>query len=104
MTIPGTVLQNELEKRLPSSFFGQFPGGAAIAYSIIPLIPSMTDPMKDQIRDAFADSLKVVWEVTVLTGIIGLGLLLSLGMEKLPLHTLMYKSWGIKDKKDRPMT
>ena len=41
VTISGTILQNELNARLPPEFGALFPGGAlgaAIAYSAIPVI------------------------------------------------------------------
>lgn len=95
MTIPGAVLQNELQKRLPAEFFAQFPRGTEVAYSVIPLIPTLEPELKTQVQVAFAGSLQVVWQV--LTGICGLGLLLSLAMKKLPLHTHTDEHWGVKD-------
>lgn len=87
------MLQNELKKRLPQAFAVQFPAGTAIAYSVIPLIPSMEEPLKTQVQAAFADSLQVVWQVMV--GIAGLGLVSSLAMKRLPLHTQVDEKWEI---------
>lgn len=91
MSIGGTVLQNELRKRLPVELASQIPGGAAIAYSAIPLIKSLPEPLQSQVRAAFADSLTVVWQVFL--GITALGLLSSLLMKRLPLHTNVDRRW-----------
>ena len=72
----------------------------SIAYSIIPVIPTLEQPLRSQVEDAFAESLVVVWRVMV--GIAALGLLASLLMKGLPLHTQVDESWGMEDKdKDR---
>ncbi|KAJ7437589.1 iron permease [Mycena galericulata] len=94
VTLGGTVLQNELQKRLPPAFMVQFPQGTAIAYSIIPLIRTLHEPLKSEIQVAFAESLRVVWQVLI--GISGVGLLVSLAMKGLPLHTDVDAKWGIE--------
>ncbi|KAJ7151953.1 iron permease [Mycena filopes] len=95
VTIGGTVLQNELQKRLPSTFALEFPQGTAIAYSIIPLIRTLPQPLKGEIQIAFAESLRVVWQVLI--GISGIDFLASLAMKRLPLHTEVDKKWGITE-------
>ena len=87
------MLQNELRRRLPSDFVTQFPGGTGIAYAIIPLIPSMDQPFRNEVQKAFAGSLSVIWRVLICVG--GLGLLASLFMKRLPLHTDIDKDWGL---------
>ncbi|KAF7340295.1 Iron permease [Mycena venus] len=94
VTVGGTILQNELNKRLPAEFIAQFPGGVEIAYSIIPTIRSLQEPLRTQVRVAFAESMKVVWWTT--TGIAGLGFLLSLCMKHYKLHTAVDKDWGME--------
>ncbi|KAJ6456089.1 iron permease [Mycena sanguinolenta] len=91
VTVGASVLQNELGKRLPPTFSAQFPGGTPSAYSIIPLIRTLGDSSKGDIQVAFANSLQVVWRV--LLGVSGAGLLGSLAMEGLPLHTSVDKKW-----------
>lgn len=95
VTIGGTVLQNELKRRLPPGFIAEFPQGTAVAYSIIPLIDSLQEPLKTQVREAFAGSLRVQWQVLI--GIGGMGLLVSLVMKCLPLHTDVDENWGLKE-------
>ncbi|KAJ7641547.1 major facilitator superfamily domain-containing protein [Roridomyces roridus] len=92
ITIGGTVVQNQLIHRLPSAFLAQFPGGTQIAFEIIPSIKSLPQPLKDQVRHAFAGSLQVLWNV--IAGVSGLGLLISLAMKHLPLHTSVDSNWG----------
>ncbi|KAL6299612.1 iron permease [Sparassis latifolia] len=94
VTIGGTVLQNELKKKLPPAFTQEFPEGSAIAYSIIPLIPTLQEPLKSEVQLAFATSLRVVWQVLI--GIAGLGFLFSLFMKHLPLHTSVDETWALE--------
>jgi hypothetical protein len=102
VTIGGSVLQNELKHRLPSAFVSVFPEGTAIAYAVIPLISTMEQPLKDEVRKAFAGSLSVIWRVLI--GIGALGLIASLGMKRLPLHTDVDRDWGIaeSDRREEP--
>ncbi|KAJ6482029.1 major facilitator superfamily domain-containing protein [Mycena vitilis] len=95
ITVGGTILQNELHKRLPADFVAEFPGGVEIAYSIIPVIRTLQEPLKTQVRVAFAESLKVVWWTT--TGIAGIGLLACLGMKHYKLHTTVDENWGMDE-------
>ena len=91
----GAVLQNELHKRLPSDFLAQFPQGAEVAFSAIPLIRDLSQPLKDEVRNAFAGSMQVVWQV--LAGIGGIGFFASFLMKQLPLHTAVDADWGRED-------
>ncbi|KAJ6572152.1 iron permease [Mycena capillaripes] len=95
VTIGGTVLQNELTMRLPPAFLAQFPGGTQIVFEVIPSIRDLPQPLKNDVRHAFAGSLQVLWNV--LAGISGLGLLVSLFMKHLPLHTSVDADWGRDD-------
>ncbi|KAI0291116.1 major facilitator superfamily domain-containing protein [Russula brevipes] len=95
VTAGGAVLQNELMKKLPAAFLAQFPQGAEIAIATIPIIPSLEQPLKDQVRDTFADALRVVWQVVL--GIAIAGFLCSLGMRELKLHTEIDEDWGRQD-------
>lgn len=68
-----------------------------MAYSIIPLIPTLDEPFRTSVRVAFADSLRVYWEVLI--GVAAAGLAASLLMKALPLHTSLDKDWGLNDDK-----
>lgn len=99
VTIGGAILQNQLKSKLPADFIAQFPSGTAIAYSIIPVIPTLEEPFKTNVREAFANSLQLYWQVMI--GISGLGLLSSLLMKGLPLHTSMDENWGLVQEREK---
>ncbi|KAH9918458.1 iron permease [Fomitopsis serialis] len=94
VTIGGTVLQNELQRHLPPTFIAQFPEGTVVAYATIPAIASLPEPLRTEVREAFAASLKVVWEVLLAVG--GLGFVSSLFMKAVPLHTAVDDQWGLQ--------
>jgi hypothetical protein len=88
-------LQNELKMNLPASFIAQFPQGVNIAFSSIPIIPTLSSSLKDEVRNTFAEALKVVWHA--LLGIAIVGFLFSLGMRQLELHSEIDEDWGRSD-------
>jgi hypothetical protein len=88
-------LQNELKRNLPASFIAQFPQGVNIAFSTIPIIPTLSSSLKDEVRITFEEALKVVWQA--LLGVSIAGFLFSLGMRQLDLHSEMDEDWGRKD-------
>ncbi|KAJ3483963.1 hypothetical protein NLI96_g5968 [Meripilus lineatus] len=96
VTIGTTVLQNELRKRVPAEYLKELPGGVAIVYSAIPLINSLPEPLKTTVRGAYADSTAKIWEV--MCGLAAIGLIASLFMESLPLHTEVDRKWGLEQK------
>ncbi|RDB27052.1 Efflux pump FUS6 [Hypsizygus marmoreus] len=96
VTIGGAILQNTIQTKLPSEFTAQFPGGAAVFYEVIAEIDAVDEPLRSEVRAAFGDALKLTW--LVLTGVSGLGLISSLVMRGLPLHTTTDKDWGVKEK------
>jgi len=95
VTIGGAILQNELSSKLPAAFLSQFPAGTAIAYSIIPEIAGLQEPLRHEVAVAFADSLKVFWQVLI--GVSALGFISSLFMKALPLQTATDKEWGFRE-------
>ena len=99
VTIGTAVLQTQLSHRLPSDFVTSIPGGgnAALAYSLIPVIPTLEDPFRAQVQDAYAKSIAVIWQVMI--GVAGIGFLASLFMKGLPLHTQTDKQWGLQEGK-----
>ncbi|KAI0286539.1 hypothetical protein BC826DRAFT_1189299 [Russula brevipes] len=109
VTVSGVILQNELQRKLPASFLASFPCGGEIAFATIPIcntpcvlgqppytiIPTLEQPFKDQVRDTFGEALKVVWQAVL--GISFVGLLCSLGIRQLQLHTGIDEDWGRRD-------
>ncbi|KAJ7166131.1 MFS multidrug transporter [Mycena filopes] len=95
ITISGTILQNMLQKKLPSTFIAQFPPGFEIAYAAVPLIKDLEGPLREDVERAFAESMAVIWQTMI--GISGLGLLLSLLMEEVPMGTTVDENYALKE-------
>ncbi|KAF8258823.1 major facilitator superfamily domain-containing protein [Lactarius quietus] len=95
VTVGGTILQNELKKKLPASYLAEFPQGVELAFAMIPSIRTLEQPLKDEVRKTFGEALKVVWQAVL--GIAIAGFVSSLGMRQLQLHTNMDQDWGRKD-------
>lgn len=72
----------------------QLPEGVALAYSVIPLIGKLDEPLRSEVRQAFGESIVVIWQVML--GVAALGLLSSLPMKALPLHTQVDERWGME--------
>jgi hypothetical protein len=87
ITISSTILQNQLKKKLPQAFTSQFPSGVEIAYAAIPQIKGLPEPLRSQVRDAFAHSISTIWKTMI--GIAGLGFLTLLLLKEIPMveHT-----------------
>lgn len=96
ITIGNTVVQNGLQRHLPDTFLAIFPEGISIAYAVIPQIPTLPQPLKDEARAAFANSLSLLWKI--MAGIAGAGLLSSLPMLEVPMHSLTDEDWGAEEK------
>jgi len=100
VTIGSTVVQSQLSKKLPAGFLNMFRGGEEVAYAAIPVVGSLAEPLRSVVRDAFTESLRVLWQV--LTGLCGLGFIVSIfmGVHSLAVHT--DENWGMveKGKKD----
>ena len=95
ISIGGTVIQNVLLKQLPPQFLDTLPQGAEIAYAVIPTIPALLEPIKDEVRHAFALALQTVWRVMI--GVSGVGLLSCLFMREVELRTDMDEQWALKE-------
>ena len=72
--------------------------GTQIAYAIIPVISEFAEPLRTQIRTAFANSLKLIWQV--MTGLSAGGLLSCVLMKEVPMRVAMDESWTLKHKED----
>lgn len=81
---------------MPPDFVSQFPTGAEIAYSAIPVIKDLQEPLRTEVRIAFASSMRVVWLTMI--GISGLGLLSSLMMKELPMTKDVDENFALKEK------
>jgi len=100
ITMGNAILQNELRRRLPPAYIAQFPNGVALAYAIIPELSTLAPSLWEEVCLAFAASLAILWKA--LTGVAGVGLLSSLLMREIPLHTETDQNWDLtaQDEKD----
>ncbi|GAA5892071.1 hypothetical protein JCM8208_001426 [Rhodotorula glutinis] len=97
ISIGSSVITNVLADKLPQEYLDMVPGGTAGAYASIPLIRGLAEPLKMEVREAFAASLRVVWIVMI--PFAGLGFLIALLMKGLPLNTTVDENFGVKAKK-----
>ncbi|PBK81733.1 iron permease [Armillaria gallica] len=97
ITIGGTILQNQLVKKLPQQLLTQFSLQTDVVFDVIPLLRELEEPLLGQVRAAFASSLQLVWQV--MAGISGLGLLISFFMRHMRLHTSVDSDWGAVERK-----
>ncbi|EMD31220.1 hypothetical protein CERSUDRAFT_100570 [Gelatoporia subvermispora B] len=95
LSVGGTILQNGLQSKLPPAFSQRFDSSSGLAYAIVPQIPGLPQPLKDQVRAAFAQSLAHNW--IMLTALSAVGLAASLMMKSLPLHTDRDERWAIPE-------
>ncbi|KAF8553804.1 MFS general substrate transporter [Imleria badia] len=98
ITVGGTVVQNELAKKLPASFIQSVPQGTAIMYALVPKLSTYPTQTRLEIQVAYAASLAVLWQV--LAGVSGMGLVASLFMKGLPLHDVLDEKWTIKNEQE----
>ena len=96
ITIGGAILQNQLNHNLPQAFISELPSGVALAYAAIPVVASLEEPVRSEVRNAFGDGFATIWQV--MAGIAGIGLISTVLMKALPLHTEVDERWGLQDK------
>ncbi|GAA5979108.1 hypothetical protein JCM5350_007068 [Sporobolomyces pararoseus] len=94
IAIGSTILQNRLNKLLPPGFAEQF-GSGEIAFAAIPVIKTLPEPLKTQVRIAFSDSIKTIWQVMI--GVACLGFVVSLLIKSLPLTMERDENWGLAE-------
>ncbi|KAL7279441.1 hypothetical protein ACG7TL_007283 [Trametes sanguinea] len=99
VTIGATILQNELKRRLPAAFLQQFPDGIEIAYAVIPVIPDLEEPLRTEVRVAFAESMATIWKV--LTGISAAGFVTMLLIREVPMQTYTDDEYGLEQERKR---
>lgn len=94
ITIAANVLQSQLKSRLPASFTAQFPAGVELAFSAIPAINGLEEPLRSEVRAAFALSLSRVW--WTMLGFSFAGGLASLAMRELPMQQVKDDKYGLE--------
>ena len=81
----GAILQNVLEDKLPAPFLATLPHGQEFAYTLIPAIPGLDEPLRSDVRVAFADGARLIWKVMI--GVSAAGLLTCLLMREVDMMT-----------------
>ncbi|KZP17646.1 iron permease, partial [Athelia psychrophila] len=97
VAVGATVLQNQLVKRLPEEFMAASPQGVEIAYASVAVLDSLPQPLQGEVRVAFANSLRVIWQV--MTGMAGVGLGVSLTMKHVELRSATDQEWDLDEKR-----
>lgn len=95
ITLGGTVIQNALKTKLPSALLSQLPQGTSIVYSLVEVIPTLDEPLRSTVKDAFSDALRTFY--FGLIGVAALGFAASLLMKALPLHTAVDRRFALQD-------
>jgi len=91
IAIGSTALTNALKDKLPASFLAQYGSAAETA---IPYIAPLAEPLRTQVRVAYASSLVYVWYVSL--GVAGLGLLGTLGLYSIEMTAEKDERWGLE--------
>ncbi|TCD71947.1 hypothetical protein EIP91_000079 [Steccherinum ochraceum] len=94
ITIASTILQNELKTKLPEDFTSLFPQGLEIAYAAIPVIGTLEEPLRTEVRVAFAQSLSIIWKTMI--GFSGLGFISVLFMKEIKLVSHVDKRFALE--------
>jgi hypothetical protein len=95
IAIGGAILTNQLRFNLPAEFLAQFPDGTDIIYETIPEIKNLAQPLQDEVRQAFSQSLRPVWYTV--TAIFFLGFISSLFMKDIPMHNYVDEKWTMSE-------
>lgn len=91
----GAILQNVLSHKLPESYLVTLPRNREFAYAIIPQIRRLPGPLKEQVREAFADGTRLVW--WVMFGMSVAGLATCLLMREEEMKTSMDETWALQE-------
>lgn len=94
MTLGSTILQNVLKAKLPEAFLDRF--GLEVAYSLIPAVKLLEEPMRGQVRRAYAEGLRGIW--FALIAIAGLGFVAALVVKEIKMPEVNDETWGIEEK------
>ncbi|SCZ89118.1 BZ3500_MvSof-1268-A1-R1_Chr1-1g00969 [Microbotryum saponariae] len=100
ISLGASILQNELSRHLPPEVVSSHFANAKYAYSAIPDIHLLPEPVQLHVRRAFAQSLRTVWIVMI--GLSGITFILSCFIEDVPLTTETDENWGVSEKKVEP--
>lgn len=69
-----------------------------IAFAAIPVIPTLPEPLRSQVREAFAESLSLVWKV--MAGVGCAGLISSLALQEIRMTKVTDENYGLRETKE----
>ena len=95
IVVGDSILQNELLHRLPPAFTLTLPHGVSSAVTAVSHIAALPEPLRSQVRVAFADGCRVVWIWMIPLAAVGLAT--SLGLKGLPLHEEIDSEYGMTE-------
>ncbi|KAJ7444803.1 major facilitator superfamily domain-containing protein [Mycena galericulata] len=98
ITISSTIIQNRLTKTLPAGLSTQSSQGNSAAYALIPSIHLLEEPLRTEVRVAFASSMQTLWQVMI--GIAGVGFLSALFLEEVVMGSEQDAVYGIDERRD----
>lgn len=84
-----------MKRNLPEEFASRFPDGLEIAYAAIPQIGSLPEPLRTEVRVAFATSMSTIWKTMV--GISGLGILSLFLLKEVEMKAHTDDSFGLSN-------
>ncbi|GAA6026165.1 hypothetical protein JCM11491_006596 [Sporobolomyces phaffii] len=96
ISIGSSILQNRLNATLPRELLAKLGGGGEIAFAAIPVIKTLPEPLRSQVREAFADSTKTIWQVMI--GVAGVAFVFALTLKNIPLSRERDERWGLEEK------
>ncbi|KAH8827294.1 major facilitator superfamily-domain-containing protein [Flagelloscypha sp. PMI_526] len=100
ITIASTILQNQLKRHLPTEILSILPSSnPSEAFALIDKIPNLPEPLRQQVKDAFAMSFSTIW--LTMTGIAGIGFLSTLVMKEIHMHEVVDENYGLEEMKPR---
>ncbi|KAG8882578.1 hypothetical protein FRB97_008087 [Tulasnella sp. 331] len=96
IAIGSSVLENTLKRNLSDTFLAQY--GAQVAYSLIPAVGTLVEPMQGQVRDALAEGMSTVWKV--MFGVSMVGAVCVFFMKEFDMAEETDIIWGMVEKRD----
>ncbi|KAM0745895.1 iron permease [Meredithblackwellia eburnea MCA 4105] len=90
-----TVLQDQLRRRLPAAFLKDLGRTTGIVYAAVPSIPHLPEPVRTEVKKAYAGALSTLW--LVMTGLAGIGLIAALFLQDIGLADEVDSDWGLND-------
>ncbi|KAG9037477.1 hypothetical protein FRB95_005416 [Tulasnella sp. JGI-2019a] len=96
IAVGSSILHHELKKQLSERFLAEH--GVQAAYSLIPAVHRLAEPMQSESREALAAGLRTVWKL--MFGVSVVGAFCACFMEEIDMSEETHTLWGLVKKKD----